>query len=538
MTMMQTQLTMSVLMERGPLFAPETEIVSKMREQTHRYTYADLGRRARQLAKALQRLGVQPGDRVATFAWNSYRHLELYYAVPCMGAVIHTLNLRLSADQLAYIINHAEDAVICVDEELLPTLEKVAGRMPSVKHFIVLSNTGEFSTSLAPAHDYEQLLAAETPEFEWPTLDENMPMGLCYTSGTTGNPKGVLYTHRSNYLHTVAGALPDAFGINGLDTMMAVVPMFHANAWGWPYLGCMLGAKQVFTGPAMDGPSVCRLIQEEHVTLTAGVPTIWMGVMNELQAHPGKYDLSSLRVMLCGGMAPPRAMIDWFETELGVQFVQAWGMTETSPMGSVNRLKPKMKDWPRERMLDVKQRAGIITTGLEVRIVDEEGQEVPHDGVAMGRLLIRGPWVASEYFKDPAPEKFPDGWFDTGDIATIDAEGYIAIADRAKDVIKSGGEWISSVDMENAIMALPDVLEAAIIAVNHPKWQERPLACIVVKQGATVTKEQIYDHLAAQFAKWWLPDDVVFIDALPRTSVGKFDKKTLRAQFADYKLPT
>jgi fatty-acyl-CoA synthase len=538
MTMMQTQLTMSVLMERGPQLAPETEIVSRMREQTHRYTYADLGRRARQLAKALERLGVQQGDRVATLAWNSYRHLELYYAVPCMGAVLHTLNLRLSADQLTYVISHAEDAVICVDEELLPLLEKLAGRIPTVKHFIVLSNTGEFSTALAPAHDYEQLLAAETPELDWPILDENLPMGLCYTSGTTGNPKGVMYTHRSNYLHTLTAALPDLFGVTANDTMMAVVPMFHANAWGWPYLGCLLGAKQVFPGPTMDGASVCRLIQEERVTLTAGVPTIWMGVINELQANPDKYDLSSLRSMVCGGSAPPRAMIDWFETNLGVNFIQAWGMTETSPLGCVNRLKSKMKDWPRERVLDVKQRAGIITPGLEVRIADETGDEATHDGVTMGRLLVRGPWVADEYYKDPAPEKFINGWFDTGDIATIDGEGYIAIADRAKDVIKSGGEWISSVDMENAIMALPGVAEAAVIAVNHPKWLERPLACIVVKPGATVTKEQIYDHLAARFAKWWLPDDVVFIDALPKTSVGKFDKKTLRAQFTDYNLPT
>ena len=538
MTMMHTQLTMRVLMERGPQLAPDAEIVSRMRDRTHRYTYADLGRRAQQLANALERLSVQPGDRVATFAWNGYRHLEIYYAVPCMGAVLHTLNLRLSAEQLAYIINHAEDAVICVDEELLPQLEKLAGRIPTVKHFIVMSNTGQVSTTLAPAHDYEQLLAAETPEFKWPALDENTPMGLCYTSGTTGNPKGVMYTHRSNYLHTIAGALPDTFGLNSLDTMLAVVPMFHANAWGWPYLGCMIGAKQVFTGPQMDGPSVCQLLQDERVTITGGVPTIWVGVINELKANPGKYDLSSLRTVLCGGSAPPRAMIDWFETELGVHFIHAWGMTETSPLGCTNRLKPKMKDWPRERILDVKQRAGLIIPGLEVRLADEAGNEVAHDGVAMGRLLIRGPWIADSYFKDPAPEKFPDGWFDTGDIATIDAEGYIAIADRSKDLVKSGGEWISSVDMENAIMAIPGVTEAAVIAVNHPKWLERPLACVVVKPGATVTKEQVYDHLAARFAKWWMPDDVVFIDALPKTSVGKFDKKVLRERFADYKLPT
>jgi fatty-acyl-CoA synthase len=536
--MMNTPLTMPVLMDRGPRLAPQVEIVSQMRDRAHRYTYADLGRRARQLANALTGLGVKPGDRVATLAWNSFRHLEVYYAVPCMGAVLHTLNLRLFAEQLEYIINHAEDTVICVDDELLPLLDKLAGRLPSVKHFIVFSNTGGFTTSLSPVHNYEQLIAAESPEFTWPKIDENAPMGLCYTSGTTGNPKGVRYTHRSNYLHTLTSSLPDAMGLSRSDVVMAVVPMFHANAWGLPYSGCMLGVKQVFPGPMMDGASVCRLLQDERVTFTAGVPTIWMGVMNELQANPGKYDLSSLRAMLCGGSAPPRAMIDWFETNFKLEFVHAWGMTETSPLGCVNHLKPQMKNWPRERQLDVKQRAGIVAPGLEIRVADDTGQEVAHDGVAMGRLLIRGPWIAAGYFKDPAPEKFPDGWLDTGDIATLDAEGYIAIADRSKDLVKSGGEWISSVDLENAIIAIPGVAEAAVIAVNHPKWQERPLACVVVKPGAAVTKEQVYDHLAARFAKWWLPDDIVFIDAVPKTSVGKFDKKVLRERFADYKLPT
>jgi fatty-acyl-CoA synthase len=537
-TMMNIPLTMSVLMDRGPLLAPEVEIVSKMRDRVHRCTYAELGQRARQLAGALTRLGVKQGDRVATLAWNSYRHLEIYYAVPCMGAVLHTLNLRLSTSDLEYIINHAEDSVICVDQELLPLLEKLAGKLPTVKHYIVMSETGDFQTSLAPAHSYEALLAAEKPDFTWPKLDENAPMGLCYTSGTTGHPKGVMYTHRSNYLHTVSASLPDTLGLSRNDTVMAVVPMFHANAWGLPYICCMNGIKQVFPGPTMDGASVCQLLQEEKVTFTAGVPTIWLGVMAELQANPGKYDLSSLRAMLCGGSAPPRAMIDWFETNLGIEFIHAWGMTETSPLGCVNHLKPKMRDWPREKKLDVKQRAGIVAPGLEIRIVDDAGNEVPHDGTAMGRLLIRGPWIASAYYKDPAPEKFPDGWLDTGDIATLDAEGYIAIADRSKDLVKSGGEWISSVDLENAIMAIPGVAEAAVIAVHHPKWQERPLACVVLKPGASVSREQILHHLAGQFAKWWLPDDVVFIDAIPKTSVGKFDKKLLRQQYADYKLPT
>lgn len=537
-TMMNTPLTMPVLMDRGAQLAPEVEIVSKMRDRVHRCTYAELGRRARQLAHALTKLGVKPGDRVATLAWNSYRHLEIYYAVPCMGAVLHTLNLRLSTADLEYIINHAEDSVICVDEDLLPLLEKLAGKIPSVKHVIVMSNTGDFTTSFRPAHDYEKLLAAEPIEFTWPEIDENAPMGLCYTSGTTGKPKGVMYTHRSNYIHTITGGLPDMLNLSRADTVMAVVPMFHANAWGLPYICTMLGVKQVFPGAAMDGASVCQLIQDEQVTFTGGVPTIWLGVMNELQAHRDKYDLSSLRRMICGGSAPPRAMIDWFETNLGIEFVQAWGMTETSPLGTVNHLKPPMNDWARARQLDVKQRAGLHAPGLELRIVDDAGNEVAHDGQAMGRLLIRGPWIAATYYKeDPSPEKFPDGWLDTGDVATLDEEGYMAIADRSKDLIKSGGEWISSVDMENAIMAVPGVAEAAVIAVNHPKWQERPLACVVAKPGATVTKEQVYAHLEKQFAKWWLPDDIVFIEAVPKTSVGKFDKKVLRGQFADFQLP-
>jgi fatty-acyl-CoA synthase len=474
---------------------------------------------------------------VATLAWNSYRHLEIYYAVPCMGAVLHTLNLRLSTEHLAYIINHAEDHVICVDEELLPLLEKLAGQIPTVKHLIVMSNTGDFVTKLQPAHDYERLIGGESSHLIWPELDENAPMGLCYTSGTTGNPKGAMYTHRSNYLHTISQCMADGMGVTSADTVMAVVPMFHANAWGLPYAGCMLGFKQVFPGPTMDGASICQLLQDEKVTITAGVPTIWLGVKAELEANPGKYDLSSLRSMTCGGSAPPRALIDWLETNLGVEFVQAWGMTETSPLGSVARLKAKMRSWPRDKQLDIKQRCGIIAPGLEARVVDDNGNEVEHDGMAMGRLLVRGPWIASEYYKADAPDRFPDGWFDTGDIATIDAEGYLAIADRAKDVIKSGGEWISSVDMENIIMAMPGVAEAAVIGVNHPRWQERPLACVVRKPGAEITREAVLEFLKDKVAKWWLPDDVVFVDAIPKTSVGKFDKKVLRVQFENYQLP-
>ena len=537
-TMMNTPLTMSVLMDRGPALAPNVEVVTRFRDHIHRTNYGEVGRRARQLANALRRLGVSEGDRVATFGWNTFRHLELYYAVPCMGAVLHTLNLRLSPADLEYIINHAEDRIIFIDEELLPLLERLAGKIPTVQQIVVMSNKGTFQTILSPALDYETLLAAESSDFPWPELDENAPMGLCYTSGTTGKPKGVLYTHRSNYMHTITGALPDLMGLSRSDVVLAVVPMFHANAWGMPYTGMMLGIKQVFPGPMMDGPSICQMIQDEKVTFTAGVPTIWLGVMNELRQNPGKYDLSSLKAMVCGGSAPPRALIDWFETHLGLEFIQAWGMTETSPLGTVTRLQPGMKEWPRDRQLDIKQRAGIVAPGLELRIVDGEGKEVAHDGTAMGRLLIRGPWIASTYYKEePTADKFPDGWLDTGDISTLDANGYMAIADRSKDLIKTGGEWISSVDLENAIMAIPGVAEAAVIAVFHPKWQERPLACVVTQPGVSLTKEEIYRHLEPSFAKWWLPDEVVFIETIPKTSVGKFDKKVLRHQFAEFKLP-
>jgi acyl-CoA synthetase (AMP-forming)/AMP-acid ligase II len=538
MTMMKSPLSMSLLMDRAPQLAPGVEIVTRFRDRIHRTNYSEVGQRARQLANALTALGVEPGDRVASFGWNTHRHLELYYAVPAMGAVLHTLNLRLSPADLEYIINHAEDRVIFVDEDLLPLLERLAGKIPTVRQIVVMSNTGSFKTALEPALDYERLIGAQSPQFTWPELDENTPMGLCYTSGTTGKPKGVMYTHRSNYLHTITGSLPELLGLDRQATVLAVVPMFHANAWGMPFTALMLGIKQVYPGAMMDGASICQLIQDEKVTFTAGVPTIWLGVMNELRNNPGKYDLSSLRTMVCGGSAPPRALIDWFETNLGIEFIQAWGMTETSPLGTVSRLKPHMLEWPRERQLDIKQRAGLCAPGLELRIVDGENRDVAHDGVSMGRLLIRGPWIASSYYREePTEEKFPGGWLDTGDVATIDAEGYMAIADRSKDLIKSGGEWISSVDLENAIMAIPGVAEAAVIAVFHPKWQERPLACVVTQPGQSVTKEEILTRLESQFAKWWMPDEIIFIESIPKTSVGKFDKKVLRQQFADFELP-
>ena len=497
-TMMNSQLTISLLMDRGPELAPDVEVVTRFRDRIHRTNYAEVGRRARQLAGALRDLGIGQGDRVASFGWNTFRHLELYYAVPCMGAILHTLNLRLSAADLEYIINHAEDKVIFIDEDLLPLLERLAGKMPTVKQIVVMSNSGSFRTILEPALDYESILAAQPPEFVWPELDENTPMGLCYTSGTTGKPKGVQYTHRSNYLHTITGALPELMGLSRRDAVLAIVPMFHANAWGMPFTGMMLGLKQVFPGPMMDGASICQLIQDEKITFTAGVPTIWLGVMNELRQNPGKYDLSSLKSMVCGGSAPPRALIEWFESNLGVEFIQAWGMTETSPLGTVTRLKPQMADWPRERQLDIKQRAGLCAPGLEMRIVDGEGKEVPRDGSSMGRLLIRGPWIASTYYREePTEDKFPGGWLDTGDMGYT-ADGYLFIVGRAKDMIIINGKNHWPQDIEWAVEQLPGFNhgDIAAFAIEMENGEEAPAVLVHCKVSDPEERVKLRDQIA------------------------------------------
>ncbi|NDD62718.1 MAG: fatty-acid--CoA ligase [Acidobacteria bacterium] len=526
--MMKSPLSLSVLMDRAPKMSPGVEIVTRFRDRIHRTNYGEVGRRARQLANALTALGVEPGDRIGSFGWNTSRHLELYYAIPSMGAVLHTLNLRLSAADLEYIINHAEDRIIFVDEDLLPLLERLAGRIPTVKQIVVMSNTS-ISKILASPSTCARLNNWLQGQSRWLAVYFVNNAYSRLLTAISDNPKTSEPKQKKKQIKR---------GLDRQATVLAVVPMFHANAWGMPFTALMLGIKQVYPGAMMDGASICQLIQDEKVTFTAGVPTIWLGVMNELRNNPGKYDLSSLRTMVCGGSAPPRALIDWFETNLGVEFIQAWGMTETSPLGTVSRLKPHMLEWPRERQLDVKQRAGLCAPGLELRIVDGENNDVAHDGVSMGRLLIRGPWIASTYYREePTEDKFPGGWLDTGDVATIDSEGYMSIADRSKDLIKSGGEWISSVDLENAIMAIPGVAEAAVIAVFHPKWQERPLACVVTQPGQSITREEILARLEKQFAKWWMPDEIIFIESIPKTSVGKFDKKVLRQQFADFELP-
>ncbi len=534
--MMDYQLTLRPILERAYKLFPKREIVTKVGPAMHRYTYADLYQRTGQLAHALEKLGVKAGDRVGTLAWNTYRHLELYFGIPCMGAVCHTLNLRLPPDQLIYIINHAADKVIFVDQTLLPLLEKIAAHLKTVEHFVVMTNT-PLQTSLPNALSYEELLAAEPTEYNWPDLPENTAAAMCYTSGTTGDPKGVLYSHRSCYLHAMSVCFGDGLGLTSSDIMMPVVPMFHVLAWGLPYAATMLGAVQVFPGPHMTPRDLVELIQAEKITITGGVPTLWLGILNLLESE--RYDLSSLRSMVVGGSAAPQSLIEGFQKKHNVRVVHAWGMTETSPLGTVCNLKREMFDLPEEEQYHIRAKQGIPSPCVELRAVDEAGKEVQWDGKAMGELQVRGPWVASNYYNDDrSVGRFEGGWFRTGDVVTIDEEGYIQIVDRTKDLVKSGGEWISTVELESAIMGHPGVLEATVIAVPHPKWQERPLALVVPRPNAEPpSKESIYAHIAPHFAKWQLPNDILFVESIPKTSVGKFDKKVIREQYKDYALP-
>jgi acyl-CoA synthetase (AMP-forming)/AMP-acid ligase II len=534
MTMQKTPLLLSRIMDRGAWIAPGEEIVTKTVSGTHRSTNAEQRARACRLAHALREHGIGVGDRVASLMWNGYRHLEMYHAVPCMGAVLHTLNLRLSAGDLTYIINHAADRVIVVDEDLLPILERIASAIPTVELFVVCSETGSWKTTLAPVIDYEEWIARKPDRYAWPDIDENAPMGLCYTSGTTGNPKGVMYTHRSTYLHTLAISMTDAMELSALDSSLAIVPMFHAMSWGLPFAANMLGMKQVYPHRFMDPVTLLDLMAAEEVTISAGVPTIWQGVRAAFEKNPGRWSLSQLRRVTCGGSAPPASLIRWYWETLGVEMVQGWGMTETNPLGTISRRvgKRSQRSLPPEDLYENEAKAGLLMPGLEMEIVDENWQPVPHDGQAVGELLIRGPWIASEYYNDPQPQKFHDGWLVTGDVAKIDSEQYLIIADRSKDLIKSGGEWISSVDLENHIVALAGVAQAAVVAHPHPKWDERPVAIVVRsadREGAELTKEKVVAHCAERFARWQLPDDVLFEEAIPLTSTGKIDKKRIRA---------
>lgn len=536
---MDYPLTLTHILERSAKLFGGKEIASKLPSGMHRYSYRDFHRRVHRLAHLLERMGVEPGQRVGTLCWNSYRHLELYFAVPCYGAVLHTLNLRLPSDQLAYIINHAQDRVIFVDASLLPILETIRDQIPCVEHFVILHDEDAPATVLTPASDYEQAIESSPDRsYSWPLLDENTAAATCYTSGTTGNPKGVLYTHRALFLHSFALAMADVFAIQERDTVLQIVPMFHANGWGIPYAAVMTGARMVFTGRQLQPTDIAQLIQNERPTFTAGVPTIWMSLYSFLESHP--HDLSSLRMVVCAGSAMPRQFVERYEKKYGVQFRLAWGMTETTPIATMMALKGHLDDLPDGERFDVLARHGLPIAGVDVRIVDGEEKELPWDGQSMGELQTRGPWVTSGYYGDPhSDQAFLDGWFRTGDVATISPDGYIQIMDRTKDLVKSGGEWISSVDLENAIMAHPKVMEAAVIAIFHPKWQERPLACIAPLPDCRdqITKAEIMEFLAGRVAKWWLPDEIVFIDAVPKTSVGKFNKRALREQFKDYVLP-
>ena len=533
--MMDFPLTLTHILDHAGALFGKAEIVSRLPDKSlHRYTYADFHRRARALAEALQKAGLQPGDRVATLMWNHYVHLETYFGVPAAGGILHTVNLRLHPNDLSYILNHAEDRFLVIDDTLLPILERVKDRV-KFERVLVAPLTGK---PVPPGMlNYEDFLKTATGAFRPPAIAEDDAAGLCYTSGTTGRPKGVLYSHRALVLHTLVGALPGGIGIAESDTILPVVPMFHVNAWGIPFIATMIGAKQVLPGPYLDPESLLDLFERERVTVTAGVPTIWMGILDALDKNPRRWQLTPGMRMVVGGSAAPEALIRGFDRH-GLRVVHAWGMTETSPLGTVSALKRHLEDLPEKERYEIRAKQGFPAPFVEIRGVGESG-EIPWDGKALGELQIRGPWVAASYYRMPeASDRWTeDGWFRTGDVVTIDPEGYVKIVDRTKDLIKSGGEWISSVDLENALMAHPAVKEAAVIAMANEKWGERPLAVIVTKEGNGVTADELRAFLEPNFAKWWLPDAIVFTKEIPRTATGKFSKLTLREQYANYRPP-
>ena len=536
--MMNSALTITSLMRHAESVYGSTEIVSLVGEdQRHRYCFTDAFARTRRLANALKSLGVKPGDRIGTLAWNDHRHFELYYAISGIGAICHTVNPRLYVEQIKYIINHAEDLWLFVDPEFLPLIDQILPKLTSVQGIVVLAEAGIVPTASLPnVYCYETLLAEELDTFDWPDLDENVACSLCYTSGTSGNPKGVLYSHRALILQSFGAALPDSFGLSCRDVILPVVPMFHVNAWGMPYAAAMVGAKLVLPGSkAGDSATIVDLINSEKVTVSLAVPTVWMAVLGNLRGT-GR-TVKSLDRVVCGGAACPVSIMDEFRDLHQVNVLHCWGMTELSPLGTVNSLKSGMMDLPREELDKVRSKVGRPVYGVEVKIVNDEGKKQPWDGESFGALMVRGPWVVQEYFGGViAAEK--DGWFDTGDIATVDGDGYLAIVDRKKDLIKSGGEWISSNDLENLAVAHPAIAEAAVIGVAHPKWTERPLLVAVKKAGQCVTAEELLEWFDGKVAKWWIPDDVVFVDSLPHTATGKLSKKDVRKQFKDFSLQT
>ena len=538
--LMQDQpLLISSLIEFAARHHGDAEIVSRRVEgDLHRTTYRQAAARSRQVANALDRLGLGFSDRVATLAWNGYRHFELYFGVSGSGRVLHTLNPRLAPDQVVWIANHAEDRVLCFDMTFLPLIKAVWKQCTTVRHWVALCDAAALpaDTGIEGLVSYEAWIAPESEAYDWPQFDERSAASLCYTSGTTGNPKGALYSHRSTVLHAYGGALPDALGLSARDSILPVVPMFHVNAWGLPYAAAMTGAKLVFPGSALDGKSVYELIEGEGVTMAAGVPTVWLGLLNHMA--PGGLRFSTLNRTVIGGSACPPAMIRAFKDQYGVTVLHAWGMTEMSPLGTVCTLKLKQEALPAEQQMSVLVKQGRAVYGVEMKIVDADGHELPWDGQSSGDLLVKGPWIISSYFKGEGGDPLVDGWFPTGDVATIDADGFMQITDRSKDVIKSGGEWISSIDIENIAMAHPGVAMAACIGVRHPKWDERPLLVVVRKPGAEVTREDLLAFYEGKVAKWQVPDDVAFVDAIPLGATGKMQKMKLREQFKDHRLPS
>ena len=537
--MQDRPLLISHLIEFAALNHSEGEIVSRTVEgPVHRYTYKDCAARSRQLAKSLAKLGVEQSDRIATLAWNGYRHLEIYYGVSGMGAVCHTINPRLFPEQIVYIVNHAEDKYIFTDLTFVPLIESIVAKIPQVKGFVIMTDEANMpQTTLPNVICYENLLATSDDDYKWPQFDERTASSLCYTSGTTGNPKGVLFSNRSTVLHSYAVCTPDALGLSNMETILPVVPMFHVNAWGIPYAAAMCGAKMVLPGARMDGEALFELMESEQVTLSAGVPTIWMMLLDYMKQNNKK--LTTMQRTIIGGAAAPKAMIETFEKEYNVNVVHAWGMTEMSPIGTACNLKKKHTGLSLDEKIDLSLKQGRAVYGVDMKIVDANGNELPWDGKAFGHLLVRGPWITSGYFKGEGGNILDqDSFFDTGDVATIDADGYMQITDRSKDVIKSGGEWISSIDVENEAVGCAGVAEAAVIAVPHPKWDERPLLLVVKQKDAEVKREDIIEHLKRSLAKWQLPDDIVFVDELPHTATGKILKMELRAEYRDYQLPT
>jgi acyl-CoA synthetase (AMP-forming)/AMP-acid ligase II len=536
--MQQLPLLVSSLLVHAERHHGDREVVSRRVEgDIHRYTYRDVAKRSRKLANALKTLGIGEGARVGTLAWNGYRHLELYYAVSGSGAVLHTLNPRLHPDQVVYICGHAEDEALFFDLTFLPLVEAVAARLTTVKTFVAMIDRDKMpaASTIPNLVCYEDLVDAASEEFTWPTFDENRASSLCYTSGTTGNPKGVLYSHRSTVLHTLAVALPDALNLSGTDAVLPVVPMFHVNAWGLPYACCMVGAKLVFPGAGLDGKSLHDLFEAEGVTMAAGVPTVWQGLLAHVESQGLRF--STMQRTVIGGSAAPRAMVEKFERGYGVHVIHAWGMTELSPVGTVCAFKGKHVGATEEQRFALQAKQGRAVYGVDMKIVDEQGAEIAFGSEKSGDLYVRGPWVVDQYFASDSASPLADGWFPTGDVATIDADGYMQITDRSKDVIKSGGEWIGSIDLENIAMGHPAVAMAACIAVAHPKWDERPLLVVVKKPGAEVTRDELIAYYEGKIAKWWTPDDVAFVDAIPLGATGKMQKNVLRERFKEHKLP-